>query len=187
MGLISRLLLFLYTIIVTAVLIITVGVYFNLIPNWQNELNFLLGRQETLAALAIMILAGLCLLHSAISPGKKVEDILSGDDIELQKGQVGEVKVTILAITSVVERAALTIQGVREVKAAVHKKIGDVPIKVELEIVLSQGYSAPEVSAKINSAVEAALQSTLQISGVKAEIKVTEVTHAIVERERRVV
>ena len=188
MGIISRLLLVMYAIIVTAVLAICVGVYFNVIPDWQNQLAWLIKRQETLAVICIMILAGICLIHSALSTGKKnVEEILSEDDVELQKGKAGEVKVTILAITNVVERAALTVQGVREVKAAVNKKAGEIPIKVRLEIVLSQGYSAPEVSAKINSAIESALQRTLQIGGVKAEIRVTEVTHAIVERERRVV
>ena len=190
MGIISRLLLLLYVFAVTAALIICAGVCLNFFPTefWQGELNKIIARQETLAALAVMFLAGLCLIHSAFSStGKKATEILSKDDVELQKGQAGEVKVTILAITGVVERAALTVAGVREVSAEVHSQSGDVPIKVRLNIVLGQGYSAPEVSAQINSAVNEALMTTLQISGVPVEIKVTEVTHAIVERERRVV
>ena len=189
MNIISRLLLFLYVLAVTAAVIIFAGVCLKIIPQtfWQSELERIIAMPETLAALAIMFLAGLCLIHSAIFSGsKKAEEFLSGD-VELQTGQDGEVKVTILAITSVVERAALTISGVREIKADVHKKSGDIPIKVSLDMVLGQGYSAPQVSSQVNSAINEALMTAFQISKVPVEIKVTEVTHAIVERERRVV
>ena len=190
MGIISRLLLFLYVLAVTAVLIFCAGVCLNLIPQtfWQTQLEIIIKMPETLAIIAVMLLASFCLLHSAVSSNtvKKAEEFLSGD-VELQQGQAGEVKVTILAITSVVERAALTVGGVREVKADVHKKSGDIPIKVELDTVLGQGYSAPQVSAEINSAINEALMTAFQISNVPVEVKVTEVTHAIVERERRVV
>ncbi len=190
MGIISRLLLFLYVIVVMAMLIIFAGVCLNIIPAeiWRNELEVILVRQETLPVIAVMFLASLCLLHAVFSGGKKVRgEILSGDDVELQSGQVSEVKITVGAIQSVVERAALTVPGVREVKAEVFNQPGEVPVKVNLEIVLGQGYAAPEVSAEINSAVNGALQTAMQISGVPVKTKVTEVTHAIGERERRVV
>ena len=190
MGIISRLLLFLYVIVVMAVLVIFAGVCLNIIPAeiWRNELAVILKRQETLPALGVMFLASLCLLHAVFSGGEKVrEEILSGDDVELQSGQVSEVKITVSAIKSVVERAALTVSGVREVKAEVFNQSGEVPIKVDLEIVLGQGYAAPQVSAEINSAVNDALKTAMQISGVPIKTKVTEVTHAIVERERRVI
>lgn len=189
MGIISRLLLVMYVLAVTAVLVAAGGASLQIIPEnfGQNELDAIIYRQETLAVIVVMLLAGFCLIHSALSGGKKVEEILSGEDVELRSGTAEQVKVTILAITSVVERAALTVPGVREVKADVAKKVGEVPIKIKLDIVLSQGYAAPEVSAKINAAVSGALKETLQIGGVEAEIRVTEVTHAITERERRVV
>ncbi len=52
---------------------------------------------------------------------------------------------------------------------------------------LSQGYTAQVVGEKVNQAVNEALMTAAKISGVPVEIKVTEVTHAIIERERRVV
>ena len=58
---------------------------------------------------------------------------------------------------------------------------------IQLEIILSQGYTAQIVSEEVNNAVSKALNTTAQLSGVPIEIKVTEVTHAIIERERRVV
>ncbi len=187
MGIISRLLLLLYILAVMAALVVGAGVCLHFIPArvWQNELQWLINQQETLAVLAVMLLASFCLLSVALSSGKK-SDILSGD-VELQKGQDGEVKVTIPAIVGVVERAALLVAGVREVKANVYKVSGEVPLKVKMNIMLGQGYAAPVVSSKVNAAVNAALMAALQVSGVPVEVKVTEVTHAVVERERRVV
>lgn len=188
MGIISRLLLFLYVLAVMAALIVSAGVCLHLIPAqlWQNELKEIISRQETLAVIGAMFVASLCLLCVVFSGKKKSIEYDSGD-IELQKGQAGEVFVAVEAITSVVERAALTVSGVREVHAEVLKISGAVPLKVKMSVVLAQGYSAPQVSAKVNSAVNSALMTALEISGVPVEVKITEVTHAIVERERRVV
>lgn len=186
MGIISRLLLLLYVLAVMIALFVGAGVYLHLIPSqiWQNELKVILGRPETLAVIAVMILASFCLLNLVFSR-KKIQEF-SGD-IELKKGQRGEVRVTVAAVSDVVERAALSVAGVREVKSSVRKQNGEVPIKVELSIVLGQGYAASEVSAETTDEVNRALVEALQVSDVPIEITVTEVNHAIAERERRVV
>ena len=190
MGIISRLLLFLYVIVVMAVLVCCAAVCLQIFPAdfWRGELEKIIVRQETLAVIGVMFLASLCLLSAVFSSNKKSHGaILSSDDVELQSGTQSEVRITVGAIQSVVERAALTVQGVREVKAEVFKSADENPVKVDLEIVLGQGYAAPTVSAEINSAVNDALKSALQVSNVPVKTKVTEVTHAIGERERRVV
>lgn len=188
MGIISRLLLFLYVLAVLAALVVSAGVCFHLIPEqlWQSALKEIISRQETLAVIGAMTVASLCLLCVVFS-GKKNSVEYDSGDVELQKGQASEVFVAVEAITNVVERAALTVSGVREVHADVKKISGEVPLKIKMAIVLAQGYSAPQVSANVNSAVNSALMTALEISGVPTEVKVTEVTHAVVERERRVV
>jgi uncharacterized alkaline shock family protein YloU len=85
------------------------------------------------------------------------------------------------------ERAALFVTGVREVSAKVYKQSGKVPLQVHLDLILSQGYTAQKVGEQVNKAVNEALMTAAQISGVPVEINVTEVTHAVIERERRVV
>ena len=187
MGILSRLLLFCYVLVVIAALVAVAGVCLNFIPAqvWQNELKTLITRHETLIVVGIMMLASLCLLCVVFSR-KKSAPILSSD-VELKKDATGEVKITIEALTGVVERAALTVTGVREVRASVYKQSGKVPLSIQLEIALSQGYTAQIVGEKVNKAVNDALMTAAKISGVPVEIKVTEVTHAIIERERRVV
>lgn len=188
MGILGRLLLFLYVLVVIAALVAVGGVCLNLIPAqiWQNELPFIIRSQETLAVIGIMLVASFCLL-SAVFSSKKSAKILNSSDLELQKDATGEVKITIEALTGVVERAALTVTGVRQVSASVYKQDGKVPLKIQLEIVLGQNYTAQKVGEQVNRAVNDALTTAAQISGVPVEIKVTEVTHAIIEREKRVV
>ena len=189
MGIISRLLLLLYVLAVMAALVVSAGVCLHLFPAqvWQNELNWILSRQETLIVIAIMFLASLCLLSMSLSSSKKATVVNLSGDVELEKGTQKEVAVTIPAIVSVVERAALNVAGVRQVEAQVSNQGGNIPVKVQLSMILSQSYSAPEVSAEVKTAVNQALQVSLEISDVPVEIKVTEITHAVIERERRVV
>lgn len=188
MGIISRLLLLLYVLAVIAALVAGAGVCLHLIPAqvWQNELRWIISRQETLIVLAVMLLASFCLISVALST-RKSNKLLSSGDVELHRGESSEVHITIPATVSVVERAALSVIGVREANAKVYKQDSKVPIRIQLSIVLSQNYSAPDVSAEVRAAVNSALKITLQIAEVPIEIKVTEVTHAVIERERRVV
>lgn len=190
MGILGRLLLLLYVLAVMAALVVSAGVCLHFIPaqTWQDTLNWLIGRQETLAVLAVMFLASLCLLSMALSSKRKVAEVVDvSDDIELEKGNSGEVKVTVPALVGVVERAALNVVGVRQASANVAKKSGEVPVKVQLEIALSQNYAAPEISGQVKDSVNAALKTVLQIPNVPVEIKVVEITHAVIEREKRVV
>lgn len=189
MGILSRLLLLLYVLAVMAALVIGAGVCLHFFPTqvWQENLNQILARQETLIVIAVMFLASLCLLTMAVSSSKKASVINLSGDVELQKGTFNEVKVTIPAIVSVVERAALSVVGVRQVEAKVANQGGNSPVNVNLSIVLSQSYSAPETSAAVKTAVNKALQVALEITDVPVEVQVTEITHAVLEREKRVV
>lgn len=188
MGIIRRLILLFYVLAVLAATIVCAGVYLRTIPAdvWQNELQHLLTRQETLAVLVVMILASLILLTAVFARTSKGLSIASGD-VHLEVGKPGEVKVTVPAIVSVVERAAITVSGVREVEASVYQQSGDMPIKVRVTIALGQGFSAPRVSEAAVAAIDDALLTTLELPAVPVEVKVNEVTHAIVERERRVI
>jgi uncharacterized alkaline shock family protein YloU len=172
-----------------AVLVVSAGVCLHFIPTqvWQDNLSLIISRQETLIVIAVMLLASLCLLSMSLSSSKKATIVNLSGDVELQKGTFKEVSVSIPAIISVVERAALSVAGVRQVEAKVQNKGGNAPVNVQLSIILSQNYSAPEVSAEIKTAVNKALQVALEISDVPVDMKVSEITHAVIERERRVV
>ena len=189
MGIIRRLVLLFYVLAVVAALVICAGVCLKLIPVdvWQRELNFIITREETLAALGCMALASLILLTGLFArKSDKGMSLVSGD-VHLEQGRPGEVKVTVPAIVGVVERAAVTVSGVRAAEASVYRQEGEIPIKVRLTIVLSQGFSAPRVSEATTAAINDALRTALELENVPVEVKVNEITHAIIERDKRVV
>ena len=189
MGIIRRLILLFYVLSVLGALIICAGVCLKLIPPdiWQKELNFIIAREETLAVLAGMSLASLILLSGVFSRSGKGGISVASGDIHLEEGKPGEVKVAVPAIVDVIERAAITINGVREAQASVYKKEGAMPINIRLTITLGQGFSAPKVSEAAIAAINEALSTTLELENVPVEIKVNEITHAITERDKRVV
>ena len=188
MGIIRRLILLFYVPAIMAALVICAGVCLQLIPAdvWQKELKFIIARQETLAVLAVMFAASWILLTGIFSRGSKGLSAASGD-VHLEIGKPGEVSVSVPAIVNVVESAAITVNGVRQVEAVVYKQNGAMPIKIHLTIALGQSFSAPQVSEKVVAAINDALKTALELENVPVEVKVNEITHAIVEREKRVV
>ena len=189
MGIIRRLILLFYVLAVLAVLVVCAGVCLQIIPAnvWQVELKYIVAREETLAVLAGMTVASLILLTGVFSrSGSKGLSAASGD-VHLEPGKSGDVKVTVPAIVEVVERAAITINGVREANATVYRQDGEMPIKIRLVIVLGQGFSAPRVSEAAVAAISDALRTALELQNVPVEVKVNEITHAITERDKRVV
>ena len=189
MGIIRRLILLFYVLVVLAAVVVGAGVYLRLIPeDLQREVfNYTIARPETLAVLAGMALASLILLTGVFARSGSGGISLASDDVHLEIGKPGEVKVTVPAIVSVVERAAITVNGVREAKATIYRQSGDMPIKIHLTITLGQGFSAPRVSEATVATINDALRVALELENVPVEVKVNEVTHAIVERDRRVV
>lgn len=190
MGIIRRLILLFYVPVVLAALVVCAGVCLRLIPEkvWQSELKYWIVQDETLAALAIMAVASLILWTAVFSRSTSHETLTAAaGDIAFEVGKPGEVKVAVSAITGVVERAAITVSGVRAANASVYRQSGEMPIKVRLEIVLGQGFSAPKVSEAAVAAIDDALLTVLHLPKVPVEVKVEEVTHAIVERGKRVV
>jgi hypothetical protein len=133
-----------------------------------------------------MAFASLILLTAVFTRSAKGLS-LAKSDVHLEIGKPGEVKVTVPAIVSVVERAAITVSGVREAEAVVYRQTGDMPITVHLTITLGQGFSAPRVSEAVTASIDEALKTALELSDVPVEVKVNEVTHAIIERDKRVV
>lgn len=188
MGIIRRLILLFYVLAIMVALVICAGVCLKIIPTnvWQRELDFIIAQQETLAVLAVMLLASWILLTGVFSRSKGGLSVASGD-IHLEVGKPGEVKVTVPAIVSVVESAAITVSGVREVEASVYRQDDAIPIRVRLVITLGQGFSAPRVSESVVATINDALRTALELENVPVEVKVNEVTHAIIEREKRVV
>ena len=186
MGIVSRLFLFIYVIVVIVAIVVISGVCLHIIPTnvWQEKLKFIIVQRETLIVLAVMLFFSLNFLGSIFSSKKDVRKV---DEILLKAGEPGEVRVALDAIKSITERAALSVSGVREVAVKIKNQNGDVPIAINLAIVLSQGHAAPVVSEAVITAVNKIIFNSLQMTGVPIDVKVTDITNAMKERRQRVV
>ena len=186
MGIVSRFFLLLYVLVVMVTVLVFSGVCIQLIPKqiWQSYLNYIIVQQETVVVLALMLFFSFFFLGFVFSSRK---DTQASGEILLKEGEPGEVKVAIEAIKRVIERAALSISGVREAKVNLLKNKGDIPISVRLTIILGQGHSAPIVSEAVVNAIDKAIFTALQIGGVPVDVKVKDITNAVVERKQRVV
>ncbi len=186
MGIVSRFFLLLYVLAVFISVIIFAGVCLQLIPKqiWQSYLNYIIVQRETVVVLAVMIFFSLFFLGYVFSSRKNENAV---GEILLKEGQPGEVRVAIEAIKRVIERAALSISGVRETSVTILKNKGEAPVAVRLAIVLGQGHAAPTVSEAVVNNVNKAIFTALQIGSVPVEVKVKDITNAVVERKQRVV
>lgn len=186
MGIVSRFFLLLYVLVVGTAVVIFAGICLQLIPKqiWQTYLNYILIQKETLIVLAVMFFFSLYFLGVAFSSKK---DLKAVGEITLKEGEPGEVKVAVEAIKSVTERAALSVNGVREAKVVLLKQKGEVPIAVQLTIILGQGHAAPVVSENVVNAIDKAIFTALQIGGVPVDVSVKDITNAVIERKQRVV
>ena len=187
MGIMSRVLLLLYALVVGAVTVIIASACLNFMPAnfWQPSLKFILAQPETLIALAVMLLLSLFFLTRVFVSHEA--PTVADDEIILRQGLSGEVKVALDAIQRITERAALSVNGVRESQAVIFKKGKDTPIAVRLSIVLGQGFAAPTVSENAVNAVNNAILTALQIPAVPVEVTVKDITNAVIERRQRVV
>ena len=186
MGIVSRFFLLLYVLVVSVAVLVFAGVCLQLIPkqNWQYYLNYIIAQQETVIVLAVMLFFSLFFLGFVFSSQK---DTRAFGEILLKEGEPGEVRVAIDAIKRLIERAALSVNGVREVNVTILKNKGEAPISVQLTIILGQGHSAPAVSETVVAAIDKAIFTALQIGGVPVDVKVKDITNAVVERKQRVV
>ena len=187
MSIVGRFFLLLYVLVVGTAVAALAGVCVRIIPlqALQNYLKYIMIQKETIIVLAVMLIFSLFFLIFCLTPRKEQ---LAAGEIVLKAGEPGEVKVTIDAIKRVVERAALTVNGVRDVKVTLlKKKKGDLPISVRLTIILGQGHAAPVVSEAVVNAIDKAIFTALQVGGVPVDVKVKDITNAVVERKQRVV
>ena len=186
MGIVSRFFLLLYVLVVGTAVLVFSGVCLQLIPKqiWQSYLNYIIEQQETVVILAVILFFSFFFLGFVFSARK---DSQAFGEILLKEGEPGEVKVAIEAIKRVIERATLSVNGVREAKVTIFKNKGDVPISVRTTIILGQGHSAPAVSEAVVNAIDKVIFTALQIGGVPVDVKVKDITNAVVERKQRVV
>lgn len=172
----DRGLMALYSLVVTVLLLLGVLV----MAGWQLPLVWLKdlwrdpGQRSGLwAALVVLFLAGLRLIMAAWQKPK------AGGRAVVHEGALGQVRISLQAIESLVDKVVGQTQGVREVKSGIIPLAAGVGI--EIRVVVTPDVNIPELSRQIQEQVKTYVY---QVTGVSvSEIKVL-VSNIAAERPR---
>ena len=183
MGILNRLLLLPYTLVTMALSVAVVAVALRIVPEgiWLNELRYALSRQELLAACGVFFLVSLKLFFAVFS--RTSHSARTHGEFMVVDTRAGAVQVALPAVRGIVERVALSMQGVRTATAviSVHdapKDSAGTPMQVELKITLADQTSLNAVSEELTEKVRHELHDVLGIADVPVALRVTEITNA---------
>jgi len=118
------------------------------------------------------------LISGKVSSARK-----SGVEITVKKNKFGVVDVDSEVIRRYIERDALSVEGVHNLRASV-EDFGN-HLKISLEIVLKQNNSAPEVSTALENTIRDILKKIFEITEVDFGVKITEIVQNETSEKRR--
>lgn len=186
MRIINRFLWFVNAVLAITVSLAVLLAWFQLLPErlWLNELHYALTRQETLTVAVVFFLLNIHLLCcSLFSSGDTAK---ASKEFVLVQAPVGDVKVAVSALVSMLERRSGLLPSVRDIKAKIIPcgKDAAFPIKVSLRLVTLTGANVQEISSNVARDVQEQLQQTLGFQDIPVDIAVTEISNAPVENRR---
>ena len=183
MGIINRLLLLPYALVTMALSIAVVAVALRIVPEsiWLNELRYALSRQELLAACGVFFLVSLKLFFAVFS--RTSASARTHGEFMVVDTKAGAVQVALSAVRGIVERVALSMQGVRTAAAviSVHDAPKDAvgtPMEVELKITLADQARLNIISEELTEKVRQELHDVLGLADVPVALRVTEIANA---------
>lgn len=183
MGILNRLLLLPYVLFVMVLVIAVLVIALRIVPEsvWLNELRYALSRQELLVVCGVVFLISLKLFFAVFA--RTAASSRTDGEFMVVDTPAGAVQVALPAVRGVVERVALSMQGVRTATAAISvqdapKDTAATPMQVELKITLAEHTSLNAVSEELTAHVRQELHDVLGISDVPVELRVTEITNA---------
>lgn len=183
MGILNRLLLLPYTLCMMALVTAIVAVALRIVPEnvWLNELRYVLSRQETLAVCGVFFLVSLKLFFAVFS--RTSTSARTHGEFVVVDTRAGAVQVALSAVRGIVERVALSMQGVRtatvviSVRDAPKDSVGT-PMQVELKITITDQTNLNTISEELTAKVHQELHDVLGIADVPVVLRVTEINGA---------
>mgnify|MGYP000926222465 FL=1 len=181
MGILNLLLLP-YTLLIMALSVVVAVVVLRIIPEsiWLNEVRYALSRQELLAVCGVCLLISLKLFFAVFS--RTSHSARTHGEFMVVDTKAGAVQVALPAVRGIVERVALSLQGVRTATAviSVHDAPKDsvgTPMQVELKITLADQTSLNAVSEELAEKVRQELHDVLGVADVPVALRVTEIAN----------
>jgi uncharacterized alkaline shock family protein YloU len=158
MGPFDRGLLLLYSLCFTVILGLLLLMYAGWTPALQLAENVFTPERQVIfiAAGIVLFVAGLRLILTSIIPRKRMEKVAVIEDNPL-----GQVRIALTAVESLVSKVVGNFNGVREVRPKVLTQTDGIAIQVKL--VTAPSISIPEVSQEIQQQVK---DKVLEVTGI---------------------
>ncbi|MBO8125884.1 MAG: alkaline shock response membrane anchor protein AmaP [Firmicutes bacterium] len=169
MNLVTRIVLFIFSLLVLVLAIGALGVA----VGWDPELTFLAVNQWLVASRVEAGLIGLIALGLAILAVvlvfRKSEDVPT----IIKETNLGTIRISLQAVETLIKRAAGEIDGVRGIHSKLRMVDGELGIDLALEV--APDTNIPELADKVQTRVKEYLAHTVGITGATIGLTVREI------------
>ena len=177
MGIIDRIILSIYTILLTVLSLIAILLSAKILPQeyWQQGLSLIYGRWEAALIGGVFFLVSIRLLLAGLRSRR-------GPNKIVHQTEMGVVEISIGAVEDLIAKTARHTRGVRNAKVQV-KQLAE-EVKVDLRIVVGPEYNIPKVAAEIQQRTQEYLKNTVGISMSEVRILVNDISNEFKSKTR---
>ncbi|WP_371369452.1 hypothetical protein SRRS_26150 [Sporomusa rhizae] len=177
MGIIDRIILSIYTFLLTFLSVAVLLLSLRLIPlelAWTS-LTYVYGQWEASLVGAVFFLISIRLLLAGLRSRKAKDTIVHHNDM-------GDVHISLDAVENLVEKVARHIRGVRGIK--VNIKLADQGIAVQMKAIVSPESHVPTVASEIQTRVHEYIKNTVGIELADVQVMVENISNDFKSKQR---
>ena len=177
MGIIDRIILSIYTILLTVLSLIAILLSAKILPQeyWQQGLSLIYGRWEAALIGGVFFLVSIRLLLAGLRSRRGPSKIV-------HQTEMGVVEISIGAVEDLIAKTARHTRGVRNAK--VHIKQLAEEVKLDLRIEVGPEYNIPKVAAEIQQRTQEYLKNTVGVSMSEVRILVNDISNEFKSKTR---
>ncbi len=177
MSIIDRIILSIYTILLTVLSLLSILLSVKILPQqyWQQGLSLIYGRWEAALIGGIFFLVSIRLLLAGLRSRR-------GPNKIVHQTEMGVVEISIGAVEDLIAKTARHTRGVRDAKVNI-KQLGD-EVKVDMRIVVGPEYNIPKVAAEIQTRTQEYLKNTVGLTMTEVRILVNDISNEFKSKTR---
>ncbi len=177
MGIIDRIILSIYTFLLTFLSVAVILLSLRLIPLELagTSLAYIYGQWEAALVGAVFFLVSIRLLLAGIRSRKAKDAIVHHNDM-------GDVHISLDAVENLVEKVARHIRGVRGIK--VNVALAREGISVHMKAVVSPESHVPTVAAEIQNRVHEYIKNTVGVELADVQVRVDNISNDFKTKQR---
>lgn len=177
MSIIDRIILSIYTILLTVLSLISIMLSVKILPQeyWQKGLSLIYGKWEAALIGSIFFLVSIRLLLAGVRSRRGPSKIV-------HQTEMGVVEISIGAVEDLIAKTARHTRGVRNAKVHV-RQLGE-EVKVDMRIVVGPEYNIPKVAGEIQQRTQEYLKNTVGVAMTEVRILVNDISNEFKSKTR---